>query len=610
MRRLTKEIIVKSFEIGRTIYASPYKKKSTIKESTAQSTFYNSEVKPKIDHVGKKSPNVLFKLCLKDLLMENNLEDYEAETFHYRGNIILPYCWAATRPPNIDKVKASPQLYILIESEIIRFGFSYGINVAPYAPEVEIVKDSIRLQRKIFKLIKGTADLDLYSSVDDHMNYSTNKITVNRVSDISSNWSNKVHIMKAVHKNDVKDDIQEIINRTLAELLPIYQFICNGKEINKMSALTEKLLKKVQANRQLIITGAPGTGKTYSAKKLGTELCDIDENDPNRDFLIDFVQFHPSFDYTDFIDGLKPEKTDAGEMIFELKNGVFKEFCRKAGVIERILYNAHIVNDDRNLFEIINSNLEEYCHASSEIEKFWAQWVVKNENYLQGHELSLFEDEITYNELVELLPQFTFIIDEINRGEISKIFGELMYCLEPGYRGLSGVISTQYAGLSTKESFYTRTVNDKFFIPSNLYLIGTMNDIDRSIDIFDFAMRRRFVWHEIKVTRNYLEESLKDMLEGTSWGENTKLQDLIARATALNEKFVDSSGPMLGHSYQLGPAYFKKISLYGNNEESYNALWENHIEPLIHEYMRGNSHYPQFIKDCEKALTAPRDSGA
>ena len=98
-------------------------------------------------------------------------------------------------------------------------------------------------------------------------------------------------------------------------------------------------------------------------------------------------------------------------------------------------------------------------------------------------------------------------------GEISKIFGELFFAIDPGYRGKSGEISTQYSNLHSDP-------DEKFFIPENVYIIGTMNDIDRSVDSFDFAMRRRFLIKDIKA-----EDTQKDMLTG---------DDIIARMNALN----------------------------------------------------------------------------
>ena len=98
--------------------------------------------------------------------------------------------------------------------------------------------------------------------------------------------------------------------------------------------------------------------------------------------------------------------------------------------------------------------------------------------------------------------KFVFIIDEINRGEISKIFGELFFSIDPGYRGVKGKVQTQYQNLITEDDPF----KDGFFIPENVYIIGTMNDIDRSVECMDFAMRRRFTFKEITA-----EESAKNI---------------------------------------------------------------------------------------------------
>ena len=89
---------------------------------------------------------------------------------------------------------------------------------------------------------------------------------------------------------------------------------------------------------------------------------------------------------------------------------------------------------------------------------------------------------------------YFFIIDEINRGELSKIFGELFYAIDPGYRGEKGKVKTQYQNLINKDNVFA----DGFFVPENVYILATMNDIDRSVESMDFALRRRFAWKEIK----------------------------------------------------------------------------------------------------------------
>ena len=164
----------------------------------------------------------------------------------------------------------------------------------------------------------------------------------------------------------------------------------------------------------------------------------------------------------------------------------------------------------------------------------------------------------------EKLKKYIFIIDEINRGEISKIFGELFFALDPGYRGPAGAVSTQYANLHTDPS-------KKFYIPENVYIIGTMNDIDKSVDSFDFAMRRRFRFIEIRADeRLEMLAALDDELES----------EAIRRMTALNQEILKTEE--LNENYQIGGSYFLKLK-----ELNFDQLWTDYLCPLLQEYIRG-----------------------
>jgi len=226
------------------------------------------------------------------------------------------------------------------------------------------------------------------------------------------------------------------------------------------------------------------------------------------------VQFHPSYDYTDFVEGLRPYKEEGKEVGFKLKNGVFKSFCSKA--------------------------------------------------------LKAYKEDINKDDSGKR--KFVFIIDEINRGELSKIFGELFYSIDPGYRGSVGSVKTQYYNINEPEDFVD-SETESFYIPQNVYIIGTMNDIDRSVESIDFAMRRRFAWIEVK------PEDRISMWEGQidSFKEsaNTKME-------SINKIIRENSN--LGSHYQIGPAYFLKLKEYDGN---FDMLWQNHLEILLKEYLRG-----------------------
>ena len=160
-----------------------------------------------------------------------------------------------------------------------------------------------------------------------------------------------------------------------------------------------------------------------------------------------------------------------------------------------------------------------------------------------------------------------FIIDEINRGDISKIFGELFFAIDPGYRGERGKVNTQYQNIIEDSDPF----KDGFFVPENVYIIGTMNDIDRSVENMDFAMRRRFSW--VEVTPNDTES----MLDELSCVEEAK--ETMER---LNKAIEETEG--LGSAYMIGPAYFRKL---GENGGDFDKLWKMNIEPLLREYLRG-----------------------
>ena len=193
--------------------------------------------------------------------------------------------------------------------------------------------------------------------------------------------------------------------------------------------------------------------------------------------------------------------------------------------------------------------------------------------------------------------KYIFIIDEINRGEISKIFGELFFSIDPSYRGEKGLVKTQYQNLITDESdpFY-----EGFYIPENVYIIGTMNDIDRSVESMDFAMRRRFAWVEIKANEHtgMLDEQLADMKE-----------EIIQVMTRLNAAIWDEENHTgiegLSPAYHIGGSYFSKLTLYLDNERThkeaaYKHLWENHLKGVLFEYLRGTANAMENLEMLEQ----------
>lgn len=382
----------------------------------------------------------------------------------------------------------------------------------------------------------------------------------------------------------------------------------------------------------LVLTGAPGTGKTYMAQAIAEEMGAVTK----------FVQFHPSYDYTDFVEGLRPIEKGDGQLGFERKDGVFKEFCREA--IKNLIDSKKSIESltkeiswQEKLDRFVEDSIEEGTKLKTvngsefEISEMKGHTIViHNEQNEKTTQVAVNADEILelltndvplnivrdirnyFNRKFGTQPDsyafviakairamrqkmpvveankidrkpFVFIIDEINRGEVSKIFGELFYAIDPGYRGKKDyLVQTQYQNLVPETDIFAKG----FYVPENVYILATMNDIDRSVESMDFAMRRRFTWKEVTPT------DTEAMLDTLSCANEAK-----ATMNRLNNVIAETEG--LGASYMIGPSYFLKL---GENGGDFLKLWKMNIEPLLKEYLRGFRKADEIIDRFSKAF--------
>ena len=330
----------------------------------------------------------------------------------------------------------------------------------------------------------------------------------------------KAHPVIDLEKFKDSAELRVVVEKELGELCGALEPILQEFETNERRKEDAQMrddyyrgiIELLEKAGQVIFTGAPGTGKTYMAREIAKKMTGGDEG------RIQIVQFHPGYDYSDFVVGLKPV----------------------------------LLDDEGN--EIAASTGKK-CSVSFD----WRKGV-----FVKFAEQAQKSDD-----------PYVLIIDEINRADLSRVFGELFSLIEPDYRG---------------EDHAIKLPNGKdFYVPSKLYIIGTMNDIDRSVDSMDFALRRRFAWKEVtaeeseqiidsKVEDAGLAETLKGaMREINQYLGGNKKVALDGREVALG----------LGPEYQLGGAIFANATKYGK-EEALSKVWQNHVRVILSEYLRGN----------------------
>lgn len=344
--------------------------------------------------------------------------------------------------------------------------------------------------------------------------------------------------------------INEGLKSTVINLFKSYCFGCFfWSTFENQGGLSNKIDELIsRGDKNIILTGAPGTGKTFACQSYAREQVSnfIYENNLEKaegkqsayltvDYFIKTVQFHPGYDYSDFIEGLRPKRDrNSNTIIYDRKDGIFKNFCRQ-------------------------------------VVKF-------NENH-------------KYANLAESA-KFFFIIDEINRGEVSKIFGEAFSMIETDKRApvdsksedVSNKVDTQYSSLIEDKD--NDPFQHGFYIPENVYILATMNEIDRSLEAMDFAFRRRFSWLTVNVQDTLNEIIVNSVLDDCTNSVSKHMSEIEKSFNELNKLIKKNLGPdyMLGGSYLTSLKNSSKTSVKTLKEE----LWNNHLEPIIKDYIKGS----------------------
>lgn len=479
-------------------------------------------------------------------------------------------------------------------------------------------------------------------------------IAIGEVTSVSENyctWKDLIEEEKANYYGvSLEDEIDIIEVNKWIELKKVIEYKLQGTGIIRDEIANKKcnniyykglidmeIIDILKQKKQIILQGAPGTGKTYSTAEIAINLIDGKISDDRKKVMerykelikknqIFFTTFHQSMDYEEFVEGYKPISND-GNIVYDVKDGIFKEACNKSKEVVEVgkvgLEEAwsnftydfsnrvakgidnntgylilqtlrdnntfYLSIDDNNIVRYLpeNNKTDKWLQLNNRVKEFYyslkAEKSIGSMSYVkpllkylkENYNLS---DPIENNENPVVL-----IIDEINRGNIAKIFGELITLLEADKRkNADNEIEVKLP--------YSKEV---FSVPSNLYIIGTMNTTDRSIGYIDYALRRRFAFITIKADKEKIESFYNDKNSDCK-NKALELFDYINNNIInnnLNEEF-DSDDIMIGHSYFMA-----------QNAEELKRKLEYEIKPLLLEYYKdGILKSNNDIKDSIKKL--------
>ncbi|MDO4190527.1 MAG: AAA family ATPase [Bacteroidales bacterium] len=413
------------------------------------------------------------------------------------------------------------QYHIYMRDSEVGYGLGFNAQYVPFAndksPE-EYIKPYANEFLKLYSENKGKwENLGLnwvYESEEKLQNIHSGdyvcfgrKVQLNNQELLDSQYQKLLEEIKGILYNVYIEVFTNVRNKKQAR----------DKAMNEYNKISELLRVK----KNIILQGAPGTGKTYSTAQIALSVIGVNDIDfTNRGEVmrkyhelhkcgqIEFVTFHMSMDYEDFVEGIRPE-TNNGNISYRVQDGIFKKICKRA-----------------------------------------------SDNTTSNNPDSKAEDSPK---------KYVLIIDEINRGNISKIFGELITLLEADKRSESQNCLKACLPYSQEE----------FSVPDNLYIIGTMNTTDRSVGSLDYALRRRFAFVTIEAHLHIVKEYY-DAIGNKELGEKaceryTSIKNFLESCKA----DMDIKDLMIGHSFFMAP-----------DENSFELKWKYEVLPLLDEYYK------------------------
>lgn len=404
--------------------------------------------------------------------------------------------------------------------------------------------------------------------------------------------------------SELKKEAESLIN----QLSSMSEFTSDNNEIPSIK--TDVTTIEVNSPKNLILYGPPGTGKTFETIELALKICGCWSEDmlSNRKKAVDafkklqdeerieFITFHQSISYEEFIEGLSAQIHN-DSVIYKIKDGIFKQICKRASsnIFNKgdIINRYEIVNVDKGLIKV-KSSTGSIAPIPFELVEDIAQNVLKGQctiddirrgenkekvstlydNYILGYKSILstmvghYIENITKRHIEK---PYVLIIDEINRANISKVFGDLITLIEEDKR--EGALNEIKVRLPYSQEYFS--------VPRNLYIIGTMNTTDRSIALMDMALRRRFDFKEIMPQTHMLGSILLNE-------EELNLAELLE---VINKRLT----VLLDRNYTIGQAIFINV----NDVNQLVSAIKNKLLPLLQEY---------FYEDWEKISLALGDN--